>query len=455
MINKIKDFLKNKLKRKASQDSSDQDELLDDDGLNDELSAINSTNPGWRERQPEEDSTNPALKVQPTEDATNPSLRVQEDLSSPSVLDEAPLQNFDSSAPKAGLKDRLTSSLTSVRSKLSAPSKLKSFSMPRLPSKSDGSPLLSPSLSKSIEKFLSRPSREPIHQFFLVLLISAITYTLGKVTALGLKGAPTFDNPRDYAVNIQVEEGFNASSLVQVKSINVFRTNAGKGGKKSNIADKKCFEAEQESSLPIKVLNTIVLQDQVKSLAAVQVRGDRDLQEVRIGDQISNMAEIFKITRLEILVKNLENGMCESIASDKARDMRSPISVMSPQASREFKKNKPIAGIENVGNKFTIQKQLLDEKLKDIASVLTQARAIKIQNPDGTLSFKMTELDPQGIFGYLGIQDQDIITSINGKPIYDMNEIMNLFARIKGLDNLSLGIKREGSESVQEYSIKK
>jgi type II secretory pathway component PulC len=135
--------------------------------------------------------------------------------------------------------------------------------------------------------------------------------------------------------------------------------------------------------------------------------------------------------------------------------MRSSISVMSPQASREFKKNKPISGIENVGNKFTIQKQLLDEKHKDIASVLTQARAIKIQNPDGTLSFKMTELDPQGIFGYLGIQDQDIITSINGKPIYDMNEIMNLFARIKGLDNLSLGIKREGSESVQEYSIKK
>jgi type II secretory pathway component PulC len=67
----------------------------------------------------------------------------------------------------------------------------------------------------------------------------------------------------------------------------------------------------------------------------------------------------------------------------------------------------------------------------------------------------MTELDPQGIFPYLGIQDQDIITSINGKPIYDMNEVMLLFGRIKGLDNLSLGIKRDGSESVQDYTIKK
>jgi type II secretory pathway component PulC len=185
------------------------------------------------------------------------------------------------------------------------------------------------------------------------------------------------------------------------------------------------------------------------------VRGDRDLQEVREGEQISNLAKIFKITRLEILVKNLESGVCESIASDKARDVRSPISVMSPAQSRQFKATKKIPGIENVGNKFVIQKQLLDEKLKDIAAILTQARAIKIQNPDGSLSFKLTEMDPQGIFPYLGLQDQDIITSINGKPIYDLNEVMALFGKIKNLDNLSLGVKREGADSVQEYTIKK
>ena len=114
-----------------------------------------------------------------------------------------------------------------------------------------------------------------------------------------------------------------------------------------------------------------------------------------------------------------------------------------------------MAGIENVGNKFTISKALLDEKMKDISAILTQARAIKIQNPDGTMAFKMTEMDPQGIFPYIGLQDQDIITSINGKPIYDMNEVMGLFSKIKNLDKLQLGIKREGSDSVLDYNIKK
>lgn len=163
----------------------------------------------------------------------------------------------------------------------------------------------------------------------------------------------------------------------------------------------------------------------------MQVRGDRQLQEVREGDQISNLAKIFKITRLEILVKNLESGVCESIASDKAREARSPISVMSPSQSRAFIANKKMPGIENEGNKFNISKKLLDDKMKDIASILTQARAIKIQNPDGSIAFKLTEMDPAGIFPYLGLQDQDIITSINGKPIYDMNEVMGLFGKLR------------------------
>lgn len=435
MINKIKDFVKNKLRRKASKDLSGQDDQ--DEGLDAALSEIRDTNPGF------------TLDKSPArEDRTGEIFLPEEDQAD---LDKIPA----SGAPT--FKDKLTSSFSQIKNKFSDLSlkRLKGISLPKLTSKSDGSPLLSPSLSRSIEKFLSRESREPIHQAALVTLICAVTYMLGKSTALVLKGTPALDSPKDYTVSIPIDDAFNPATLNQVKSINIFRTN-GLGGTKKTLADTKCEEAKQASNLPIKLVNTIVLQDSVKSLASVQVRGDRDLQEVRIGDQISNFAKIFKITRLEILVKNLESGVCESIASEnKTRERGSPISVMSPEQSANYKANKKISGIENVGNKFTISKVLLDEKLKDIAAVLTQAKAVQIQNPDGSLAFKMTELDPGGIFPYLGIQDGDIITSINGKPIYNMNEVMLLFGRIKGLDKLSLGIKRDGTESNQDYSIKK
>lgn len=403
MINKIKDFVKNKLPR-FKRNRSDQSESFQPDGTG----------------------------------------------------------NFDLNREhKLTFKERVSSIISSIKDKYNG-RRLKPLQVPQngkeaAPgSAKQGLALLSPNMSRYIEQFLSRQYREPIHQAFLVTLICAVTYSVGKIAALGLKGTPVLDSARDYTVTIPFERDFNANTLNQVKSINIFRTNGGPGRKK-NVADTKCEKSQGVSNLPIKLMNATVLQDSVKSLASVQVRGDRLLQEVREGDQISNLAKIFKIDRMEMLVKNLENGACESIVSNKLQDRggRGNVSVMSPSESRNFLKNRQLPGIENTGNKFKIQKGLLDEKLKDIGNILTQARAIKIQNPDGSLSFKMTEMDPNGIFPYLGLQDQDIITSINGKPIYDMNEVMSLFARIKNLESLSLGIKREGSDSVQEYSIKK
>jgi type II secretory pathway component PulC len=372
------------------------------------------------------------------------------------------LPEEDSSVVDLGTQTQVTNPFTRFTSRTKSFSFKNIFGVRtmKLPSmkKDDGgggAPLLSPSLSKFVEKFFSRSSREPIHQFFLIVLICGFTWTLGKMAALALKGQPSISSPKEYALDINLSQDFDPITLGQIRSINPFRTNTTGGGKKK-VADTKCEQATQASNLPIKLVNTVVLQDEVKSLASVQVRNDRDLVEVRQGDKIQNLAEIFKITRLGMLVKNLESGVCESITSDKglARGA-SPIEIMSPSAAKSFKAQKKMAGIENVGNKFQIKKALLDEKMKDLQSILTQARGIPYNNPDGTMSFKVTEIDPNGIFPYLGIQDGDIITSINGKPIYSLNEVMNLFGRIRNLDQLSLGIKREGSDTTQEYNIQK
>jgi type II secretory pathway component PulC len=402
MINKFKDFLK-KISRKNTEDFSDQEEVSDED------------------------------------DRNNVSSQADETL-----------------VTSLSLKDKFTQSFTGLRLKLTK-SKIGQWKLPEgMRNKNKENILsLSPNISRSIEKLLSREARDTIHQISLVLIISLFTYTLGKTTALILKGATVVNSAKNYNAEIDLSEDFNVGSISQVRSVNLFRTNTGLS-KKKKVADTKCEQAQQASNLPIKIINTVVLQDSVKSLASVQIRGERTIQEVREGEQISNLAKIFKISRLEMIVKNLENDMCESIISEKGREsVQSQFTVMSPAESRAFKANRKLPGIENVGNNFSISKALLDEKIKDIAAVLSQARAIKIQNPDGSMAFKLTELDPQGIFPYLGLQDQDIITSINGKPIYDMNEVMGLFAKIKNLDKLQLGIRREGTDSNLDYNIKK
>ena len=138
---------------------------------------------------------------------------------------------------------------------------------------------------------------------------------------------------------------------------------------------------------------------------------------------------------------------------DKGRP--SPIALMSPAKSKAFTKNKTkIEGVENDGNKYTIEKGFLQDKMKNISDVLTQARGSQLTNPDGTLSFKIVDIEPGGLFSYLGIQNNDVITHINGKKISNLNEVMSLFGKISNVDKMNLTVTRGGDEVPLQYNIR-
>lgn len=418
MINKIKDFIKSKLSKHAQTD----EEIHDADDID------------------ESDVTNPHFQI-PEEEKSE--IQDRDNFVAGNRLEEF---RANVSLKLSELSDRL--SILKGKIKKSIPSK--SRLTEHFDAKKNSNQ--TKELILRFDRFLQPGSRETIHQAFLVTIIALFTYQVGKITAIALRGTPLPPVPKGSEISINVRDDFNPNLLNQVKTLNPFRTE--KGAEAPRVAQARCETASQKTSLPIKLVNAVVLQDEIKSLASVQVRSDRKLLEVRIGDKIQNMAEIFKITREQIVVRNLQTGNCEAINNDNiAASKRSPISVLSPSQSKKFIQNKKMPGIENQGNNFKISKTLINEKMKDIGQILTQAKAIPIQNPDGSMAFRITEMDPEGIFPYLGLQDQDIITSINGQSIQNINEVMNLFGRIKNLETLSLGIRRDGSEVVQEYNI--
>jgi type II secretory pathway component PulC len=301
-----------------------------------------------------------------------------------------------------------------------------------------------------IEQLLSSSRWEHHHRALSLLILVSGVWTFGKMMGLALKPKPTLAPPKQ-AREI-VLETFEPDQLQLLKTMDPFRSADAQN--KKILADVKCDKADQPTNLPLTLVNTIVLQDSVKSIASVQLRSSKGPKEFREGDEIQGMAKISHINRLEVILKNLQTNTCEYLANKDFKS-RSRIGIMTKDEAAKFRQSKKIKGIENVGNRFMIEKQLLDEKLKNINAVLTEARAVQIKNPDGTLAFKMTEVEPGGIFSYLGILNEDIITSINGKPIQDLNEIMSLFGRISSLDKLQLGVKREGEERQMDYTIKK
>ena len=257
-------------------------------------------------------------------------------------------------------------------------------------------------------EFFSGERRQTYHRVFQLAGVFLLIYSLGKTTGLLLKGKSDYkDLKKNAFINIDTSNELTRKKVTDLKNANLFKTQTIKtqtGPKKpvvrTNIA---CKKGDKKSRLPIKLVNTVVMQDSVKSIASVQVRSSNELLELRQNDKISSMAKIDRIERLKLIVKNLQDGSCEYIENETAEKIsNSSIAVMTPKQSVTFKKQqKKIKGIDNEGNSFTIDKNLISEKMANIQDILTQARGIQITNPDGSLSFKIVDIQPGGIFSYL------------------------------------------------------
>lgn len=348
---------------------------------------------------------------------------------SPKIAESAGKQT-----PKPWSKDRLLGATKSGVSKLDS-QKLKSF---------------------HIEIF-SAARRNQIHKGFQYAVIFSTVFIVGKNAALFLKGPDSEPQARVNGSGVDAANALTSSDIDEIQKSGIFKTDAAAPVdevKRPVIAeDIKCKKANRKSNLPIKLLNTVVLQDSIKSIASVQVRSGSELAQFREGDKISDMAKIDLIDRQQIIVKNLKDGNCEIIEnSDQSRP--SGIAVMSPSQSKAFKRTShKVEGIKNEGNKYTIEKSFIQDKMKNISDVLTQARGIQLTNPDGTISFKIVDVEPGGIFSYLGVQNNDVITQINGKKISNLNEVMSWFGNISKVDKMSITVNRNGDEVPLDYNI--
>lgn len=306
-----------------------------------------------------------------------------------------------------------------------------------------------------VANFLSPEERPKINRVFSILLICACSYLIGKTAGLLL-------TPKSNSLALHMPDRNDhfiitpsPQDILAIKTANLFNAQIDGqdlGGKKKDT-NSSCQMAQIQSNLPLKLLNTIVLQDSVKSVASVQVRGNSESMEVREGDKVESLASIGKIERLKMIFRNLQTGECEFVQNDELKNSMngSLEGILDPQSGKKLIQNSKMQGIRSVGNNFFIQKSIRDDLLKDIGSVLTQARAIQITNPDGSLAFKMTEVVPGSIYSHLNIVENDMITQINGNKISSVNDLMNMFSKIKQVDRWQMTIERDGSEQVMEY----
>lgn len=314
--------------------------------------------------------------------------------------------------------------------------------------------------SQIILRIFSPYNRHRIHALFIIAFLGTLTYLVGKNGALllGLIKSPEPKKISRPSTNTSDIVNSSQEDITKVTHINLFNAKNSEQevakGPKIDIDSIICTSGEAPSALPLKLMDTVVLQDSVKSVAAVQVRGRTELLNIREGERLETIAEVSRINRLSVVLKNLETGACEYIGNsdDATAPMPTNMKILSPQKGKALlNANNP--EIKSTGNNFKISKNYRNKMLANINQILTEAKAVQITNPDGTLAYKMTEVIPGSIYSQLNIQENDIITHINGKKIENLNELMSLLGRIKEIDQFQLTLKRNGMNENLEYNF--
>ena len=205
-------------------------------------------------------------------------------------------------------------------------------------------------------------------------------------------------------------------------------------------------EQAVKSSLPHRLVGTIVFSEARRGIATIEQ--GKDVHSYAQGEEVQPGYKLWGVERCKAYLHNLNKNILEylgmALDTDKAG---SKMGVEKPSTPAH-----PPKEIKQVGeNKFSVERVLIKEKLKNLQELLTQAQAV----PTGD-GWKIVTISPGSVFEFVGVRPGDVITRVNGKEVKTQADAIMLFNQFQSesQNNVQLEIKRDGQDQVLSYELK-
>ena len=205
------------------------------------------------------------------------------------------------------------------------------------------------------------------------------------------------------------------------------------------------------SNLPINLIGTLVHSNPEKSIAAIEIKSKNLITSFTPGKEIEGLAKVEKIQRGKVILRNSTTDRLEYIEMKDSSKVSFDTKV------------KPVAGsskeaiIQKSGdNKFELKRSDLEDKLKDIQSILMQARAVPARRPGNgeTYGFRLLEIQPDSIYTQLGLQVMDVITGVNGTPVTTQQQALEMYQTLRNSNQIKITVERGGKTEDLSYTVK-
>lgn len=204
------------------------------------------------------------------------------------------------------------------------------------------------------------------------------------------------------------------------------------------------------SQLPLTLMGTLVHSVPEKSLAAIELKGKNQILSFRPGMEIEKLATLEKVERMKAFIRNLNTGRMEFIEMKSNSKML--LKTTAAPATTQTGDVKKVSESE-----FEIKRSDLLKHTQDLSALLMQARVVPARRGGGgdIYGFRLVEMQPGSIYSQLGLQIMDVITGVNGTPVTNAQQAMELYTALKNSDNIKINIERNGANQSLDYRVTK
>jgi general secretion pathway protein C len=216
------------------------------------------------------------------------------------------------------------------------------------------------------------------------------------------------------------------------------------------------------------------------NIATIKNKNDQKISLFRAGDQVFDQAKVYEV-KLDRVILDLGNGSLEELMIENLNkpppnlratydpyegvsqdDREKSLALRRNAIQRRLQQQPPsvdLSGrIKQVGeNSFVIQKTAIDETLANMNSIITQARLIpnfvgegETRTVDG---FRIYRIQQGSIFSSLGLQNGDVIKSINGDKMDSVEKGLQLLQSLKNETKFNLDIERQSKPVNYKYEV--
>ncbi|MBI2606252.1 MAG: hypothetical protein HYW49_09255 [Deltaproteobacteria bacterium] len=209
----------------------------------------------------------------------------------------------------------------------------------------------------------------------------------------------------------------------------------------------------RKTTLPLNLIGTVVLADELKSIAAIEDKGQNMVFPVRVDDSIDGKIKITKIEHLRVYFVNQSTGHNEYVEIvDEFPKLN--VTPAAPSAGGGSQK-KTMGGVTQLDDShYEVERTTIDKSLTNMGEVLQQARAIPNFENGMQNGYRLIQIVPGSIYDLLGLKNNDVVYSVDGEPLNDPGKAFQLFNQLRTIQHLELGVNRGGAKSVKNYDVR-